>query len=470
MVALGLVFLAVMACMLFAGFKAGLSGLPLEEMYVARKLTGGKISALLKDEKGEVRAELEAEAENQLSQLQAEYDALDVEIKDAEAKAAKVQERRELGARIDHLTMPVSAPAGATPLVTNMHDNILDDPRGGFRTIGGFAQDIAAAAAPSGAESPALKIYAAATGMSQGMGAEGGYAVPREYGTTAWDALRQDEDSLLSLCDVYTVTGESLDMLAVDETTRADGSRYGGVLAYWAAEAALMTASKPKLRRVKLEPHELHAFIYASNKLLRNAPAIQQLMNSGMIAAIKAKINAAIMAGDGVGKPLGVLNGLGLISITIETGQAAKTVVPENIAKMYARRLGNPMWFINQTVETQLLLMTLERGTSMWPVYMPPGGLASAPNGSILGKPVMTTEHCKTLGTEGDIQLNDMKAYIVGTKGTVDTAMSIHLRFDYNESVFRTIFEVDGQPWMQSAVTPENGDSLAPTISLAVRA
>lgn len=469
MAALGIVFLAGLACVLLLGLKAGLAGLSLEEMQTARKLAGGKINALLKDENGEIRAELEAEAEAKVAELQAEYNELDEAIKDLEAKAEKIEERRKVVARIDDLANP-RAPVGDTPLVTNMHDNIADDPQGGFRTMGAFASAVAESMTPGNAQGEALRVYAAASGMSQGMGSEGGYAVPREYRTEIWDALRQSEASLLSYCDVYTITGESLELLAVDETTRASGSRYGGCIAYWISEAAQKTATMPKMRKLKLEPQELAAFVYATDKLLRNAPALNQFIGTAMRTAVIAKVNEAILNGDGVGKPLGVLGGGGLISIVIETGQPAATLVPENVVKMWARRLGNPIWFMNQTVETQLLLMTLQRGTTMWPVYMPPGGLSGAPYGSILGRPAVTTEHCQALGTAGDIGLYDMKAYAVGMKGEVDSSVSIHLRFDYNETAFRLVFEIDGQPWVSSEVTPEHGDTRSPFVTLAARA
>lgn len=469
MAALGLVFLAVMACIMLGGLISGIEALNLEELRTARKLTGGKINALIKDEKGEVLAELAEDAAAKVEELQADFDELDAAIKEAEAKAEKIKQRRERAARIDDLANP-RAPAGDAPLVTNMHDNIADDPQGGFPTIGAFAQAVAEGMTPGRAQPEALRVYAAASGMSQGMGSEGGYAVPREYSTQIWDYLRQNEASLLSYCDVYTVTGESLELLAVDETTRASGSRYGGCIAYWISEAAQKTSTMPKLRRLKLEPQELAAFVYATDKLLRNAPALNQFIGTAMRTAVMAKVNEAILNGDGVGKPQGVLGGGGLISVVIETGQAAATLVPENVVKMWARRLGNPIWFMNQTVETQLLLMTLQRGTTMWPVYMPPGGLSASPYGSILGRPAITTEHCQALGTAGDIGLYDMKAYAVGMKGTVDSAISIHLRFDYNETAFRLVFEVDGQPWISSEVTPEHGDTRSPFVTLAARA
>lgn len=50
--------------------------------------------------------------------------------------------------------------------------------------------------------------------------------------------------------------------------------------------------------------------------------------------------------------------------------------------------------------------------------------------------------------------------------------MSIHLRFDYGETAFRFMFEIDGQPWIAEPLTPFKGsaNTLSPFVTLATRA
>jgi HK97 family phage major capsid protein len=96
---------------------------------------------------------------------------------------------------------------------------------------------------------------------------------------------------------------------------------------------------------------------------------------------------------------------------------------------------------------------------------------AGAPFGTILGRPVIPCEQCATLGTEGDVFFADLGWYATATKGGVNQAMSIHLRFDYGEVAFRYDFRVDGQPWLNSTITPANGTATqSPFITFAVRA
>ena len=82
----------------------------------------------------------------------------------------------------------------------------------------------------------------------------------------------------------------------------------------------------------------------------------------------------------------------------------------------------------------------------------------------------MPIEQCQTLGTEGDIILTNLNYYCAGVKGGIDSAMSMHLRFDYNESVFRFIFQVDGEPWLADSLTPFKGsNTVGPTVTLQTR-
>jgi hypothetical protein len=53
----------------------------------------------------------------------------------------------------------------------------------------------------------------------------------------------------------------------------------------------------------------------------------------------------------------------------------------------------------------------------------------------------------------------------------IEQAMSIHVRFVYDESVFRFVMRVDGQPTLASALTPFKGtDALSHFVAIQTRA
>jgi len=353
---------------------------------------------------------------------------------------------------------------------------LLKDQKHGFKSMGEFAKAVIDAGNPNIKQlDERLKISASVSGMSM-TGTDGGYACPPAYSQVIYDGVQAQSESLLSMTDNYTVEqgNDSLTFPAVDESSRADGSRWGGVQGYWLAEGDKITSSKAKLRQVKVEPKELGILVYVTDKLLNNTRALDQFITRAAIDEISFKVGDAIVSGNGDGKPTGILSSGALIEVDRETGQTEGTLISTNITKMWSRMpvrsRANSAWFINQELENYLdslnVVLTDVGGTTTV------GGFSSmiynAEKNTLKGRPIIPLEYCSAPGTAGDIILADMKSYLVGLRGAVNSAMSIHLRFDYRESAFRFVFEIDGKTWVSSAVTPKNGTAtVSPFITLA---
>jgi HK97 family phage major capsid protein len=206
--------------------------------------------------------------------------------------------------------------------------------------------------------------------------------------------------------------------------------------------------------------------------------ALEGVIKEGFIGEFGFLLDDAIINGTGAGQPLGILNAGCLVSVAKESGQTAATVVAENVIKMYSRLFAssraNAVWLINQAVEPQLFQMSLAVGTAGVPVYMPAGGLSAQPYGTLFGRPVLPVEQCAALGTVGDILFADLTGgYVLAEKNGVQAASSIHVRFNYDEQVFRFVLRVDGQPVRATALTPYKGGSGATQshfVALATRA
>jgi HK97 family phage major capsid protein len=269
-------------------------------------------------------------------------------------------------------------------------------------------------------------------------------------------------------------TATVLQIAAVNETSRATGSRWGGVQAYWGAEADSATAKKPSYRMMELQLNDVIGLGYMTNRMLQDASAVQSVFSQAFTEEINFLVEDALINGNGAGKPLGVLNCVATVSVAKETGQAAATIVFENIQKMWARlwarSRANACWFINQDTETQLNSMAIGVGAAGQPVYLPPGGLSQAPYATLMGRPVIPVEYCATLGTVGDIILADFSQYVGIEKGGLQSDSSIHVRFITNESTFRFIYRYDAQPVWNAALTPFKGtNTQSPFITLATR-
>lgn len=414
----------------------------------------------------------------------AQFDALRAEAADFKAQIEAIDAREAMAAELDDeladleaVPAPRSVAKNSRTPRANVRDRREDDPKRGFANFGDFGNAVAAASRPGvRMQDERLLIGATAQGLEQGVGANGGFTVPPAYATTIWDGMNAAPDNLLGRTDQYTVEGESLTFNANAETSRATGSRYGGVQGYWIAEADQITKSKPTFRQMKLEPSQLAVLVYATEKLLKNsAVALDQYLTRAATEEISFLVGDSIVNGTGVGKPKGILASAARVAVAKETGQTAATIVYANIVKMWsrlhARSRAGAVWYVNQDIEPQLALLTMPVGTGGVPVYLPPGGASASPFATLFGRPIIPIEYCPTLGTEGDIILADLKAYASGTQGGVESAMSMHLRFDYAEMAFRFMFAVDGQPWLAAPITPFKGsNTTSPFVTLASRA
>lgn len=353
---------------------------------------------------------------------------------------------------------------------------------GGFKSVGEFAQTVRKASGVEGRADAREKLgkwvaarEKAPSGMFENEDASGGFLVPPQMATAIWDRVRATNDNLLARTNNFTVTGNKFTLPVNSETSRVNGSRWGGTRAYWEGEADQFTQSRPKFGQRELNLKKLEVFTYVTNELLDDASvALEQYINRVAVDELNFKIGDSIVNGTGAGMPQGVLNAACLVSVSKESGQAAATVNYTNIVKMFARLYGpsraNAVWLINQDVEPQLHQMSLAVGTGGSAVYLPPGGASDVPYSRLYGRPVIPVEWCPTLGTVGDILLVDLSQYATITKGGIASAMSIHLRFDYDESVFRWIFRMDGQPLWSSALTPFKGSQTqSPFVALATR-
>jgi len=328
-------------------------------------------------------------------------------------------------------------------------------------TAGEFFQAVKTAAMYPGQEEPRLSAFKA-TGLNEATPSQGGYLLPPQIASGIFQAM-WGVGSVLSQFNPIRVTGNSLTINAIDETSRADGSRMGGVQGYWLAEAAQKTASKPKFRQIDLKLKKVAALCYATDELLADATALESWIANEVPNELRFKVEAAIINGDGVGKPLGILQSGALVSATRTD---ASEIDAYDVGRMWARRLpgfNDYVWFVNPAVYPQLLNMTI----GQMPVYAP-SVRPDVPYGTLLGRPVVENEYCPNLGTVGDILLASPSAYALITKAGVEAASSIHVKFDYDETCFRFVYRVDGAPYFNAAITAYDGsNTVSPFVALA---
>jgi HK97 family phage major capsid protein len=346
----------------------------------------------------------------------------------------------------------------------------------GFKSFGEFARAVRSAQTPGGRNTDPRLIANAASPSehaSEGVPADGGYAVPPDFRRDIVIKI-MGEESLLSRTD-QQVSNTNNVTSPVDETNPGSAS---GIQAFWTAEGAQKTPTKPVLGQVTTTLNKLAAIVPVTDELLEDVGGLSNYLRTKTPQAFDFKINDAIIDGTGVGEPKGILRSGALIEVGAETNQAAGTINYQNIvnmwSRMHAQYRANAVWLINQDIEPQLMQMSfpVTGGATAVPAYMPPGGLNDAPYGRLLNRPVIPTEAAKALGTTGDIMLVDLKQYLSLTKvGGLRQDVSMHLWFDYDMTAFRFVLRMGGKPWWESPITPKNSQlTRSPYVALEDRA
>lgn len=308
------------------------------------------------------------------------------------------------------------------------------------------------------------------TAMSTQTGTQGGYAVPTEFYDRLM-ALATEIGIVRPRATFIPMNSKSIQVPALDVTTAptvGDTAMLGGVVCRWTEEATTLNETEPSLKQVELTNYELSGYSKLSNALLQdNAVGLEAFLFQIFSRAIAWYEDYAFLRGNGAGKPLGVLNWGGLISVT---RSGANLFALADMAGMFARLLPgyNPKscaWVIHPTVIAKLLTIaaTAAAGQNLF--------LSNAqdkPRMQLLGLDVCVSEKVPALGTLGDALLCDFQHYLIGDRKQVEIAFSEHVAFLTNQSVWRFVSRVGGQPWLRDKVTLADATStLAPFVGLA---
>jgi HK97 family phage major capsid protein len=311
--------------------------------------------------------------------------------------------------------------------------------------------------------------------LSSTVPSEGGFLIPEEFRA---ELLRVALETAIVRPRARVIPMASLRIALpmLDSTTNAS-SVFGGVIAYWTEESATLTASSPTFGKVVLDAKKLTAYSDLPNELGDDsAISLDAFVGEAFPQALAWYEDKAFLLGTGVGEPLGALNtaNSAMVAVAKESGQAAATIVWENIIKMYARMLPSSLaravWVVSPETFPELATMALSVGTGGGPIWLNNG--VDGPPMMILGRPVIVSEKVPTLGTQGDISFVDFGYYLIGDRMAMSAMTSPHYKFGQDVTSYRVIERVDGRPWLQSAITPANGSSntLSAFVQLATRA
>lgn len=299
-----------------------------------------------------------------------------------------------------------------------------------------------------------------AAGVTGTNGPDGGFVLQTDFAGQILESAVQ-ASPLLNRLDRYTCSNAANAMrwISADETD-VSSSVFGGVQMYWAAEGATVAASKPQFREMKLDLEKMMGFAYCTDEMLQDAAFMTGFIGNAFVLAADRLLTESVISGDGVGKPLGLLNSGAMLTVNKEATQAAGTFLGANAIKMQARCMPRNrdrlVWLMHPDVEEQLPYLAIQSGEAAKFLWNPEGGLGNFDTQRVLNKPVLFEDSCSALGTKGDVMLVDPMQYILLTKGTAKQDWSIHVEFLTDQNCFRMVYRCNGAPKISKPLTIKN--------------
>ena len=392
---------------------------------------------------------------------------LSANVEEFDTLTAHIEQRERITAQTATLAEPHGRRTAPAPLVAGTVSNpgqapIVSRPlngKSGFDSFGSFSKAVINAAVnPQAADE---RLMGAIAGNNTATGSEGGYLVPPDFRDIIMEKITTEE-SLLGRTDGLQTVSNSI-TIPKSTTTQWDSSN--GVQGYWLGQGGSITTSQAQLAQTVIPVHKLACLVPVTEEQMEDGPLIDSYLNRKVPDKLDWMISDAIINGNGTGKPLGILDAAagGTVAET-RTATAAQVVLHDDIlglwGHMYAPWRANSVWLINPAVEEWLNILAYSgapAATGM-PVYMPPGGLSASPYATLMGRPVIPHQTCAAAGSKGDIILADFSQYLSVTKTSgMRSDVSIHMYFQTDQSAFRFIIRVGGEPWYDEVVAANNG-------------
>ncbi len=282
--------------------------------------------------------------------------------------------------------------------------------------------------------------------LAEGTDTTGGYLVPEEFQA---EVIRYTEEVAVirPRARVFPMVRDKMGWPKLDQSSDS----FAGVTMYWPGESELKTASNPTFGKVMLDVKKVIGLCPVPDELLADSAInLANFLVTLFGEAIAYEEDKQFIQGTGVGKPLGIIKTTGITrvsrSASSKIGVADVTAMYQNLP---AWADGNAIWLTSKAGLGQLMSMDAN-ATNKLLLWMP--NLREGAPATLLGKPIVLTEKVDTtIGNVGDIILCNLDYYYIGDRGALEVSSSIHDRFRYDETTFRFVKRVDGQPSIAKA-------------------
>ncbi|MEN6325796.1 MAG: phage major capsid protein [Syntrophomonas sp.] len=416
------------------------------------------------DKQQEIVNKAVTESRAMTEQEDADFKALQ---KDIDGLTATIKVAEEVEARNQGLNQPTNTPPRPT-IPGERGQTPLDD--GGFHNIGEFLDAVRfgdsqgrlkeARRDNNGAyqvpEAFRARLF---TGIrnewSMGEGAGGGFAVPEQFSSEL--LMVQPEGSIIRPRSTVIPAGDPPDAkLTIPAFHQGADGVFGGVEVYWTAEGGEKPETNGNLKETSLEPKEVSAITVVTDKLLRNWQAANTFITFLLRGAMVNAEDLAFIKGNGVGKPLGVINSPGAMVIKRSTSAQIEYIdVVNMLAALFPAAVNGAVFLASQSALPQIATIKDENGNYIFIRGDATRGIPS----TLMGIPIIFTGKVSALGNKGDLTLLAPQYYLIKDGSGPYVAASEHVYFRNNKTVIKCFWNVDGQGWVDEPITLEDGST-----------
>ena len=374
-------------------------------------------------------------------------------IVEAQAAALAKPQARITSDVTNATVVPVTAATTSTRQVITAAD---DSGTWGFKHIGDFLNSVKNAR--NGHIDPRFVKNAVSTYSGEGTNADGGYALPPDFRAGVTKLLDTPEALFPKLDQLttpnYTVT------LPIDEDPPWSAS---GLAAAQVAEGASLTPVKPVLKQLAISLVKYGDLAFVTEEMLADGtligPYIQRKCADKIGWKLTAAVYAALLGSSGRKTSSKGSTGAGLPA----TLANLQTMQVDSSVGGFAQR---GIWLANPAYMPVLQGLTIGN----WPAYLPPGGLSATPYGTLWGRPVMYSEACSAIGTEGDIMfVVPDQVFGVSKSDGLRADTSIHFAFDQDMTAFRFYVRAAIKHKWSAVITRPDTTTASSIVTLAAR-
>ena len=300
--------------------------------------------------------------------------------------------------------------------------------------------------------------------VSVGVGSEGGVAIPEIWWSQIFDS-GVEASVALDRCTIFRMDSQILHIPAWDSSDHGNGP-IANVAGSWMGELDTATRVTPKTRLLTFNAHKLGIWVGISSEATQDSAALSKSLAPMMSSSLGFTLDEALLTGNGVAKPAGILNSAATIHHERATANSIGFSDLKNMmGRLLPTSLGKAIWVVSPSAFAILLGVEVATTSGHLAMSSTPG--AGKLNMELLGHPVRVSEKLPSLGTTGDVLLADFAYYGLGLRSGARYETTNAAQWTEDVQDHRLIIRADGAGLVQSAMTPAGGgNTLSPFVVL----